>query len=158
MEQFDEEKKEFLKGLVYKDELIRQLKVLDAVSAKCGDMCAYGCEFILNGTDTHNNYWNVGDFIDDEYEKVRFHAFELKNHWDTFLYYNPSDFKGLVFDFSRLNDGKVIAYDGLSKPFSYNAVREFTVEDFLREYGMKKLLSVTHYNVTWKELGYSWNN
>ena len=159
MGKFEEDKKKFLEEFVYKDELIKQLKMLDVASVKHGDMWAFGCEFILNGIDAHSGYWDVDDFISDEHDNVYKHGFELKGCWDTYLYYSPSDFRGLVFDFSHLIDGsKVIAYDGLSKPFSYNAVREFTVEDFLREYGMKKLLSVTHYNVTWKELGYSWNN
>ena len=159
MKQFEEEKKKFLEELVYKDELIKQLKTLDDASVECGDMWAFGCEFILNGIDTHSEYWGVSDFIEDEYDNIYSHRFDLKGSWDTYLYYSPSDFRGLVFDFSHLTDGsKVIAYDGLSKPFYYNVVREFSAEDFLREYGMKKLLSVTHYNVTWQGLGYSWNN
>ena len=159
MEKFEEEKKRFLEEFAYKDELIKQLKTLDASSVRYGDMCAFGCEFILNGVDTHSKYWSVSDFISDEYDNVYNHGFKLNGGWDTLLYYSPSDFRGLVFDFSHMIDGnKIIAYDGLSKPFSYNVVREFSAEDFLRDYGMKKLLSVRHYNVTWQGLGYSWNN
>ena len=157
MEKFEEEKKKFLEEFVYKDELIKQLKMLDASSVRYGDMCAFGCEFILNGVDTHSEYWSVSDFISDEYDNVYNHGFKLNGGWDAFLYYSPSDFRCFVFDFrcfvfdfSHLTDeSKVISYDCLSKPFSYNIVREFSVDDFLREYGMKKLLSVTHYNVTW---------
>ena len=150
MEKFEEEKKKFLEEFAYKDELIKQLKTLDASSVRYGDMCAFGCEFILNGVDTRSEYWSVSDFISDEYDTVSNHGFKLPGGWNAFLHYSPSDFRGLVFDFSHLTDGsKVIAYDGLSKLFSYNVVREFSVEGFVREYGMKKLVSGTHYNVTW---------
>ena len=43
MEKFEEEKKRFLEEFAYKDELIKQLKTLDASSVRYGDMCAFGC-------------------------------------------------------------------------------------------------------------------
>lgn len=135
--------------------LVKQLKILDNYGIDTiYDYIAFGCEFILNGLNSENI-----ELIEDyyEYNNVINHYFKLVNSWDTFLFYSPSDFRGLVFDFSYLySDGKIIGYDGLHGPNNLEKVKEFTVDEFLNDYGLKKLYSTTHWNVKWSKLGINW--
>ena len=144
------------------DKLVNQLQIIDKSNVKViDDYAAFGCEFILNGMNTNNDYYGLAEMIETYYgyDNVMSHCFNLINNWDTFLFYSPSDFRGLVFDFSNLySDGKVICYDGLNGPNNLNKVTEYTIEDFINEYGLSKLYSISHYNVNWKKIGVNWNN
>ena len=137
------------------DTLVKQLKILDNYGIDTiYDYIAFGCEFILNGLNSENI-----ELIEDyyEYNNVINHYFKLVNSWDTFLFYSPSDFRGLIFDFSYLySDRKIISYDGLHGPNNLEKVKEFTVDEFLNEYGLKKLYSTTHWVVKWAKLGINW--
>lgn len=167
---FSEAKENFKTNFSRTQELIQQLVNLDDYSLKYGDYYGYGCEFLISGINPKfydaEEVWNVGEFIEDEYEKlskkpnINGHYIPLYHHWDTFLFYSPTDFRGLIFDFSRLEDkNKILAYDGLSQPLTHEIVREFTPEEFLNEYGLSKLFSITHYRAYWSQLGnFSWNN
>lgn len=144
------------------DKLVNYLQFIDKNNAKgIDDYAAIGCEFVLNGMNTNNDYYSLAEMIETYYgyDNVMSHCFNLINNWDTFLFYSPSDFRGLVFDFSELySDGKIICYDGLNGPNNLNKVTEYTIEDFLNEYGLSKLYSISHYNVNWKKIGVNWNN
>ena len=144
------------------DKLVNQLQIIDKINVKgIDDYAAIGCEFVLNGMNTNNDYYGLAEMIETYYgyDNVMSHCFNLINNWDTFLFYSPSDFRGLVFDFSNLySDGKVICYDGLNGPNNLNKVTEYTIEDFINEYGLSKLYSISHYNVNWKKIGVNWNN
>ena len=144
------------------DKLVNQLQIIDKTNVKgIDDYAAIGCEFVLNGMNTNNDYYGLAEMIETYYgyDNVMSHCFNLINNWDTFLFYSPSDFRGLVFDFSNLySDGKIICYDGLNGHENLKKVTEYTIEDFLNEYGLSKLYSISHYNVNWKKIGVNWNN
>ena len=142
--------------------LLCQLQTLDTIGHETiGDYYAAGCEFILNGMNTGNDYFSLAEMIETryEYDNVMSHCFNLINNWDTFLFYSPLDFRGLIFDFSSLySEGKVICYDGLNGPKNLKKVTEYTIEEFLAEYGLSKMYSISHWNVNWKNIGVNWNN
>lgn len=131
------------------DLLIEMLKKLDNNNIKIGDYCGFGAEFVLNC---------IKDFIEDQYDNARKHYFNLINDWASFLFFNPSDFRGLIFDFGNIREGRILAYNGLTTKFIHDVVKEFTLDEFLMEYGMKKLYSCSHYRVNWPSLGFCWNN
>ena len=131
------------------DLLIEMLKKLDNNNIKIGDYCGFGTEFVLNC---------IKDLIEDQYDNTCKHYFNLINDWDSFLFFNPSDFRGLIFDFSHIREGNILAYNGLTTKFTHDVVKEFTFNEFLIEYGMKKLYSCSHYHVHWPSLGFCWNN
>lgn len=137
------------------DKLVNQLQIIDKSNVKfINDYAAFGCEFILNGMNTNNDYYCLAEMIETYYgyDNVMSHCFNLINNWDTFLFYSASDFRG--FDFSNLySDGKIICYDGLNGHENLKKVTEYTIEDFLNEYGLTKLYSISHYNVNWKKIG-----
>ena len=145
---FNKEKKLFFKNNNI-DLLIEMLGKLDNNNIKIGDYCGFGAEFVLNG---------IKDLIEDPYDNESKHKFNLINDWDSFLFFISSDFRGLIFDFSYIRDGKILAYNGLTTKFTHDVVKEFTLDEFLMEYGMKKLYSCSHYRVSWPSLGFSWNN
>lgn len=104
---------------------------------------AISCEFILNGMNTSNDYFSIVEMIETHYEyyNVMSHCFNLINNWDTFLFYSPLDFRGLIFDFSSLySDSK----DGLNGPKNLKKVTEYTIEEFLTEYGLSRMYSISH--------------
>lgn len=142
--------------------LLCQLQTLDTIGHETiGDYYAAGCEIILNGMNTGNKYFNLAEMIESyfNYDNVMSHWFNLINNWDTFLFYSPLDFRGFIFDFSSLySEGKVICYDGLNGPKNLKKVTEYTIEEFLNEYGLSRLYSISHWNVNWKNLGVNWNN
>ena len=123
-------------------------------------MLQYLDEFILNGMNVGDDTYNLGDLIEDRYDYCTYyHTFKLVNNWDTFLFFSPRDIRGLIFDFSYLySDGKVICYNGLNGPKNLEKVTEYTIEEFLNEYGLSRLFSVSHWNVNWEKLGVNWNN
>ncbi len=96
--------------------------------------------------------------IEDKFEDAREHTFELVNHWDSHLFFNPSDFHGFIFDFSYLREGKILCYEGLATNFKHEVIREYDILTFLQFYGAKKFYSCTHYSVQWPSLGFYWNN
>ena len=142
--------------------LLCQLQTLDTIGHETiGDYYAAGCEIILNGMNTGNDYFSLAEMIEThyEYDNVMSHCFNLINNWDTFLFYSPLDFRGLIFDFSSLySEGKVICYDGLNGPKNLKKVTEYTIEEFLNEYGLSRMYSISHWNVNWKNIGVNWNN
>ena len=142
--------------------LLCQLQTLDTIGHETiGDYYAAGCEIILNGMNTGNKYFNLAEMMESyfNYDNVMMHWFNFINDWDTFLFYSPHDFRGLIFDFSSLySEGKVICYDGLNGPKNLKKVTEYTIEEFLNEYGVSRLYSISHWNVNWKNLGVNWNN
>ena len=154
---FAEEKELFFKNNNI-DLLIEMLEKLDNNNIKIGDYCGFGAEFVLNGIETGSNWYNIEDFIEDRYDNARKHYFNLINDWNSFLFFNPSDFRGLIFDFGNIREGRILAYNGLTTKFTHDVVKEFTLDEFLMEYGMKKLYSCSHYRVSWPSLGFSWNN
>ena len=143
------------------DKLVNQLQTLDTIGDETiGDYYAVGCEIILNGMNTGNKYFNLAEMMESyfNYDNVMRHWFNFINDWDTFLFYSPLDFRGLIFDFSSLySEGKVICYDGLNGPKNLKKVNEYTIEEFLNEYGLSRLYSISHWNVNWKNLGVNWN-
>ena len=144
------------------DKLVNQLQLIDrSMTKEVADYTAIGCEFILNGMNTDNDYFSLAEMIEThyEYDNVMSHCFNLINNWDTFLFYSPLDFRGLIFDFSSLySEGKVICYDGLNGPKNLKKVTEYTIEEFLAEYGLSRMYSISHWNVNWKNIGVNWNN
>ena len=142
--------------------LLCQLQTLDTIGHETiGDYYAAGCEIILNGMNTGNKYFNLAEMMESyfNYDNVMRHWFNFINDWDTFLFYSPHDFRGLIFDFSSLySEGKIICYDGLNGPKNLKKVTEYTIEEFLNEYGLSRLYSISHWNVNWKNLGVNWNN
>lgn len=144
------------------DNLINQLKLIEKHDfIKPGDYCGFGCEFILNGMNSDNDYFSVSELLAEHYHEYYIinHYLPLINNWDTFLFYSPLDFRGLVFDFSYLHsDGKVICYDGLNGPNNLEKVTEYTIEEFLKDYGLSMLYSISHWKVNWKRIGVNWNN
>lgn len=142
--------------------LIYQLKIIENHGfVKPGDYHAFGCEFVLNGMNTGDDYFSLSELIAKHYHDyyINNHYLPLVNNWDTFLFYSPNDYRGLIFDFSYLySDDKVICYDGLNGPKNLKKVTEYTIEDFLNEYGLSQLFSISHWNVNWKKLGVKWNN
>ena len=160
MKSFKEISKEFFASNNCEN-LITQLKTIDNNGfSRIGDYNAFGCEFILNGMNVGNDMFNLGELIEDRYGYCTYsHIFNLVNNWDTFLFFSPNDFRGLIFDFSYLySDCKVICYNGLNGPKNLEKVTEYTIEEFLNEYGLSRLFSVSHWNVNWKKLGVNWNN
>ena len=144
------------------NDLLGQLQTLDTIwHETIGDYYAAGCEIILNGMNTGNKYFNLAEMMESyfNYDNVMRHRFNFINDWDTFLFYSPLDFRGLIFDFSSLySDGKVICYDGLNGPKNLKKVKEYAIEEFLNEYGLSRLYSISHWNVNWKNIGVNWNN
>ena len=144
------------------DKLVNQLQTLDTIGDETiGDYYAVGCEIILNGMNTGNKYFNLAEMMESyfNYDNVMRHWFNFINDWDTFLFYSPLDFRGLIFDFSSLySEGKVICYDGLNGPKNLKKITEYTIEEFLTEYGLSRLYSISHWNVNWKNIGVNWNN
>ena len=142
--------------------LLGQLQTLDTIGHETiGDYYAAGCEIILNGMNTGNKYFNLAEMMESyfNYDNVMRHWFNFINDWDTFLFYSPLDFRGLIFDFSSLySEGKVICYDGLNGPNNLKKVNEYTIEEFLAEYGLSRMYSISHWNVNWKRIGINWNN
>ena len=142
--------------------LLCQLQTLDTIGHETiGDYYAAGCEIILNGMNTGNKYFNLAEMMESyfNYDNVIRHWFNFINDWDTFLFYSPLDFRGLIFDFSSLySEGKVICYDGLNGPNNLKKVNEYTIEEFLAEYGLSRMYSISHWNVNWKNIGVNWNN
>jgi len=160
MKSFSEFAKEFCSANNC-DTLIYQLKTVENCGfKKPGDYYGFGCEFILNGMNTGSDYFSLGEILEEHYDYyANNHYLPLVNNWDTFIFYSPTDFRGLLFDFSELySDGKVICYDGLNGPKNIKKVTEYTIEEFLNEYGLSRLYSVSHWNVNWKKLGVNWNN
>ena len=146
----------------YCNVLLCQLQTLDTIGHETiGDYYAAGCEIILNGMNTGNKYFNLAEMMESyfNYDNVIRHWFNFINDWDTFLFYSPLDFRGLIFDFSSLySEGKVICYDGLNGPNNLKKVNEYTIEEFLAEYGLSRMYSISHWNVNWKNIGVNWNN
>lgn len=143
------------------DNLIYQLKTIENNGfVKPGDHYAFGCEFVLNGMNTGIDDFSLSELIEEHYDYyINNHYLPLVNNWDTFLFFSPNDIRGLIFDFSYLySDGKVICYNGLLGPKNLEKVTEYTIEEFLNEYGLSQLFSVSHWNVNWKKLGIKWNN
>ena len=144
------------------DKLVNQLQTLDTICRETiGDYYAVGCEIILNGMNTGNKYFNLAEMMESyfNYDNVMRHWFNFINDWDTFLFYSPLDFRGLIFDFSSLySEGKVICYDGLNGSKNLKKVTEYTIEEFLNEYGLSRMYSISHWNVNWKRIGINWNN
>ena len=144
------------------DKLVNQLQTLDTIGGETiGDYYAVGCEIILNGMNTGNKYFNLAEMMESyfNYDNVMRHWFNFINDWDTFLFYSPLDFRGLIFDFSSLySEGKVICYDGLNGPKNLKKITEYTIEEFLTEYGLSRMYSISHWNVNWKNIGVNWNN
>lgn len=92
---------------------------------------------------TSNDYFSIAEMIETQYEydNVMSHCFNLINNWDTFLFYSPLDFRGLIFDFSSLySDNK----DGLNDPKNLKKVTEYTIEEFLTKYGLSRMYSISH--------------
>ena len=144
------------------NDLLGQLQTLDKIGHETiGDYNAVGCEIILSGMNTGNEYFNLAEMMESyfNYDNVIRHWFNFINDWDVFLFYSPLDFRGLIFDFSSLySEGKVICYDGLNGPKNLKKVTEYTIEEFLAEYGLSRMYSISHWNVNWKNLGVNWNN
>lgn len=143
------------------ENLINQLKTIEEHGiTKPGDHHAYGCEIILNGMNIGSERYNLSTLIEDRYDYYTMdHYLPLVNNWDTFLFFSPNDFRGLIFDFSSLySDGKIICYDGLCGVKNLKKVTEYTIDEFLNEYGLSQLFSISHWNVNWKKLGIKWNN
>lgn len=128
-----------------------QLKNLD--TAKFGmvnhDYTGYGCEFVLNSL-TQSEVEQIS------YPQITNHLFDYK--FEVFLFYCPDDIRGLIFDFSYIKDGKILCYNGITNNVSHEVVKEFTINEFLDNYGLRKLYSCTHYLVKWNTIGFSWNN
>lgn len=136
--------------------LIETLNVVDRSGVGAGDMFAFGCDFMLSFV-LQNDHTN--DHLYEKVPNVQKHTIELINNWDSWTYYNPIDIRGLVFDFSLLStSGKVVAYNGLAKNFKRDIVCEFSIDEFVKEYGMRCFYSTAHYNVCWKNLGFNWGN
>jgi len=143
------------------DELISQLKAIERHGVtKPGDYYAFGCEIILNGMNVGSDDYNLSELIENRYDYyTKDHYFPLVNHWDTYLFFSPNDFRGLIFDFGSLySDGKVICYNGLCGTKNLEKVTEYTIDEFLNEYGLSQLFSISHWNVNWKKLGIKWNS
>ena len=143
------------------ENLIHQLKTIENNGfSRVGDYNAFGCEIVLNGMNTGNDCFSLADLIESRYDYYTMsHYLPLVNNWDTFLFFSPKDFRGLIFDFSYLySDSKIICYNGLNGPKNLEKVTEYTIEEFLNEYGLLRLFSVSHWNVNWKKLGVNWNN
>ena len=61
--------------------------------------------------------------------------------------------------FSNLyKNGKIIYYNGLNGPKNLEKVTEYTIDQFLSNYGLSTFYSISHWNVNWKLLGINWNN
>ena len=152
MKSFSEISKEFFKNHNC-DKLINQLKTIEEHGcSKPGDHYAFGCEIVLNGMNIGTNDFSLSELIEDHY-------LPLVNNWDTFLFFSPNDFRGLIFDFGHLySDGKVICANGLMGPKNLERTTEYTVDEFLNEYGLSEMFSISHWNVNWKKLGVNWNN
>ncbi len=160
MKSFSEFSKEFFESHNCEN-LIYQLRTIENNGfSRPGDYYGFGCEFIFNGMNTGSDYFNLAELIEDRYDYNGFsHYFPFLNNWDTFLFFSPNDFRGLIFDFSELySDGKVITYNGLNGPKNLEKVNEYTIDEFLNEYGLSQMFSVSHWNVNWKKLGVNWNN
>ena len=160
MKSFSEISKEFFENHNC-DKLINQLKTIEEHGcSKPGDYYAFGCEFVLNGMNIGTNDFSLSELIEDHYDYyIKDHYLSLVNNWDTFLFFSPNDFRGLIFDFSHLySDGKVICSNGLMGLKNLEKVTEYTVDEFLNEYGLSQLFSISHWNVNWKKLGMKWNN
>ena len=143
------------------DTLIYQLKTIENNGfTKPGDHYAFGCEIVLNGMNIGANDYSLSELIEDRYDYYTMsHYLPLVNNWDTFLFFSPNDFRGLIFDFSSLySDGKVICYNGLYGIKNLEKVTEYTIDEFLNEYGLSQMFSISHWNVNWKKLGINWNN
>lgn len=160
MKSFSEISKEFFKSHNCKN-LVNQLRLIENNGfSRPGDYYAFGCEFVLNGMNTGSECFNLGEILGElDNHNYSAHYFELRNKWDTFLFYSPNDFRGLIFDFSSLySDEKIICYNGLMGPKNLNKFTEYTIDEFLNEYGLSRLYSISHWNVNWKNLGVNWNN
>ena len=160
MKSFSEISKEFFKANNC-DNLVLQLKTIENNGfSRVGDYNAFGCEFVLNGMNTGDDYFSLAELIEDRYDYNGFsHVFALVNNWDTFLFYSPNDFRGLIFDFGNLySDGKIICYNGLNGPKNLEKVNEYNIDQFLNEYGLSRFYSISHWNVHWEKLGVNWNN
>lgn len=160
MKSFSEICKEFFSSNNCEN-LIYQLKTIENNGiSKPGDYNALGCEFILNGMNIGTNDFSLTELIDEYYHYDCYsHSFSLVNNWDTFLFFSPNDFRGLIFDFGYLySEGKIICYNGLNGPKNLEKVSEYTINEFLNEYGLSRLYSISHWRVHWKKLGVDWNN
>lgn len=143
------------------EKLIYQLKTIENNGfLKPGDYNAFGCEFILNGMNIGTHDYSLTEVIEERFKYNAYsHSFNLVNNWDTFLFFSPKDFRGLIFDFGNLySDGKVICYNGLNGPKNLEKVNEYNIDQFLNEYGLSKFYSISHWNVHWEKLGVNWNN
>ena len=160
MNSFSEISKEFFKNHNCEN-LIYQLKTIENNGfSKPGDHYAFGCEIVLNGINVGNNDYNLSELIEERYDYYTMnHYLPLVNNWDTFLFFSPNDIRGFIFDFSSLySDGKVICYNGLMGMKNLEKVTEYTINEFLNEYGFSQMFSISHWNVNWKKLGVNWNN
>jgi hypothetical protein len=160
MKSFSEISKEFF-ATNNCDKLISQLKLIEKYgNTKPGDHYAFGCEIILNGMNIGTNDYSLSELIESYYDYyTKDHYIPFVNNWDTFLFFSPDDFRGLIFDFSYFySDGKVICYNGLNGFKNLEKVNEYTIDEFLNEYGLSRLFSISHWNVNWKKLGVKWNN
>lgn len=83
-------------------------------------------------------------FLGDELlERIK--NFPVK--YDTFLWYSPKDKRACFFDFSYLNENKIMLFDGFNpRDKVYN---DLTVEDFLKTYKDNLFFSITHWEVNW---------
>ena len=144
------------------NDLLGQLQTLDKIGRETiGDYYAVGCEIILSGMNTGNEYFNLAEMMESyfDYDNVMRHWFNFINDWDTFLFYSPSDYRGLIFDFSNLyENGKIICYNGLNGPKNLEKVTEYTIDQFLSDYGLSTFYSISPWNVNWKRIGINWNN
>ena len=142
------------------EKLIYQMKTIENNGiTRPGDYYAMGCEFIFNGMNTGSDYFGLGELLEEHGYNGISHYFPFLNNWDTFIFYCPTDFRGLLFDFSELySDDKIICYNGLNGPKNPEKVSEYTIDEFLNEYGLSQLFSVSHWNVNWEKLGVNWNN
>jgi len=48
--------------------------------------------------------------------------------------------------------------NGLGGFKNLEKVNEYTIDEFLDEYGLSILFSISHWNVNWKKIGVNWNN
>ena len=71
----------------------------------------------------------------------------------TWLWFNPESYACEIIGFDNLNN-KAIIYNGVN--FNYEIVRTLEIKEFLEEYGDTLLFCVGKYNVSWRNVGYTW--
>lgn len=71
----------------------------------------------------------------------------------TWLWFNPESYACEIIGFDNLNN-KAIIYNGVN--FNYEIVRTLEIKEFLEEYGDTLLFCVGKYNVSWRNVDYTW--